>query len=83
MTVGTLRALVHRCAANLQPVEEQIKEHLKQADVLHADETGMDVMVKRLWMHVAAIAYLTHDGVHAKRGSEALDTKGRVPCSYI
>ncbi len=33
LTVGTLKMLVERCAANLQPIEDQIKEHLKQAKV--------------------------------------------------
>lgn len=79
MTVGTLKALVERCATHLQPIEEQIKEHLKQADVLHADESGMYVMGKRWWMHVAATPHLTHYGVHAKRGKEALDDIGILP----
>jgi transposase len=79
MTVGTLKALIERCATHLQPIEEQIKEHLKQADVLHADESGMYVMGKRWWMHVAATPHLTHYGVHAKRGKEALDAIGILP----
>jgi transposase len=79
MTVGTLKALVQRCATNLHPVEEQIKEHLKQAEVVHSDETGMYVMGKRLWMHVAATAHLTHYGVHTKRGSDAVEAIGILP----
>ncbi len=79
MTVGTLKALVQRCAANLQPVEEHIKEQLMQAEVLHSDETGLYALGKRFWMHVAATAHLTHYAVHAKRGSEALQAMGILP----
>ncbi|WP_172632486.1 IS66 family transposase [Dictyobacter arantiisoli] len=76
MTVGTLKALVDRCAANLQPIEVQIKDHLRQAKVMHQDETGLYVMGKRHWMHVAATAALTHYAVHPKRGAEAVDAIG-------
>jgi transposase len=76
MTVGTLQALVERCAEHLKPIEEQIKAHLSQAEVMHQDETGLHVMGKRLWMHVAATARLTHYAVHSKRGADALDAIG-------
>jgi transposase len=76
MTVGTLKALIERCALHLQPVEDQIKEHLIQAKVIHLDETGLYLMGKRFWMHVAATALLTYYAVHAKRGSKALDAIG-------
>lgn len=79
MTVGTLQALVERCAQELKPIEEQIKAHLCKAKVMHQDETGLYVMGKRLWMHVAATARLTHYAVQSKRGSEALDAIGIMP----
>src|SRR5450755_778335 len=79
MTVGTLKAQVERCAQQLEPIEEQIKEHLRKADVLHEDETGTYVMGKRLWSHVAATAHLTHYAVHPKRGSDALEAIGILP----
>jgi transposase len=79
MTVGTLQTLVERCAEHLKPIEEQIKAHLSKARVLHQDETGLYVMGKRLWMHVAATATLTHYAVHHKRGADALDAIGIMP----
>ncbi len=76
MSVGTVQALVHRCAEHLVPVEERLKEALRQAAVLHQDETGLYVTGKRHWMHVSATEQLTHYQVHAKRGKEALDEIG-------
>src|SRR6266487_252819 len=79
MTVGTLKSLMERCAQQLEPVEEEIKEHLRQSAVLHQDETGLYVMGKRMWMHVSATEMLTHYAVHPKRGSEALQAIGILP----
>lgn len=79
MTVGTLQALVQRCAANLEPIKEQIKEHLRQAEVLHEDETSMYVLGRRFWTHVASTGQVTHYAVHPKRGREALEAIGILP----
>lgn len=76
MSVGTLQGLVERCAKQLEPVEQQIKAALCQADVLHQDETGLYVAGQRHWMHVSSTEQLTHYAVHAKRGKEALDAIG-------
>jgi transposase len=76
MTVGTLKSLVERCAEQLAPVEQHIKNHLQHAEVLHQDETGLYVEGKRYWMHVSATQDLTHYAVHPKRGKEALSAIG-------
>lgn len=79
MTVGTLKNMVQRCALNLEPIEEQIKEHLRKGDVLHHDETSLSVMGKRWWGHVASTDRLTHYAVHAKRGREAVNAIDILP----
>lgn len=76
MSVGTLQGLVERCAKQLEPVEQQIKAALRQAAVLHQDETGLYVAGQRHWMHVSSTEQLTHYAVHAKRGKAALDAIG-------
>ena len=76
MSVGTLQALVERCAEQLAPVEQQIKVALSRAEVLHQDETGLYVASKRHWLHVSATEHLTHYAVHPKRGKAALDAIG-------
>src|SRR5260221_593098 len=73
---STLQTLVQRCAASLEPVEQQIKAALSHAPVLHQDETGLHVAGQRQWMHVSATERLTHYAVHPKRGKAALDAIG-------
>ena len=68
MSVGTLQALIARCAAQLAPVEQQIKAALSRAEVLHQDETGLYVAGQRQWMHGHATEHLTHYAVHPQRG---------------
>ncbi|MGB8345363.1 MAG: IS66 family transposase [Ktedonobacteraceae bacterium] len=75
LSVGTLQAMVQRCASALEPVETQLKAAL----VLHQDETGLYVAGKRHWLHVSATDQLTHYQVHAKRGQEALEAIGILP----
>ncbi len=79
MTAGTLKTLVDRCAEQLAPVEEQIKQHVQQAAVLHQDETGLYVGGHRSWLHVSATEQLTHYAVHPKRGKAALEAIGILP----
>lgn len=79
MSEGTVCELIKRCALALSPVEEQIKEALKHAEVIHQDETGLDVASKRHWMHVTCTPTLTHYQVEKSRGQAALEAIGIMP----
>src|SRR3989440_10393835 len=79
MSEGTIGALITRCAQQLAPVEQQIKEALIQAEVIHQDETGLDVGGKRHWMHVTCTPSLTHYHVDKSRGQAALEAIGILP----
>lgn len=79
MSQGTICDLITRCAAQLREVEQQIKEALKEADVIHQDETGLYVAGKRYWEHVTCTATLTHYHVDPSRGQRALETIGILP----
>lgn len=48
--------------------------------LLHADETGINIDGQRHWLHCASNASLTLFYPHAKRGSEAMDAMGILPC---
>ena len=79
MSEATVAGLIAHCATNLGPVEEQIKGALRQAEVIHQDETGMHVQNRRQWMHVTSTPRLTHYQVHTSRGHKALDAIGILP----
>jgi transposase len=76
LSEGTLGELIKRCAGVLAPVEQQIKEALQQAEVIHQDETGLHVEGKRHWMHVTCTPSLTHYHVDKSRGQAALEAIG-------
>src|SRR5579859_158588 len=79
LSEGTLASLIERCAATLQPVEEQIRQALTAVEVLHQDETGLYVNGQRQWLHVSSTDQLTHYAVHPKRGRVALEAIGILP----
>jgi transposase len=79
MSEGTVCDLIKRCALALATVEQQIKAALKQAEVIHQDETGLYVAGKRHWMHVTCTPTLTHYHVDKSRGQAALEAIGILP----
>lgn len=79
LSEGTLRQSIARSARALQPIEQQITIALRQAPVIHQDETGLYVADERIWMHVTSTSRLTHYQIHATRGTQALDANGILP----
>jgi transposase len=83
LSVGTLVNLVRMGAERLQGVEDEIKAALRQAPVLHHDETGLRVAgpngARREWTHVTCTLDLTHYARHAARGAAALEAIGILP----
>jgi transposase len=79
MSEATVGELIQRTACQLAPVEQQIKEALIEAPVIHQDETGVRVAGKGYWQHVSSTASLTHYQVDASRGQEALNAIGILP----
>jgi transposase len=60
----------------IAPSTDAVKEMLREAEVLHVDESGLRVTGKLHWLHVACTERLTSYEVHAKRGHEAMDDAG-------
>ena len=79
LSVGSLVEWVNQAATILEPVEARIKAALRQAPVLHSDETGVRQAGRLAWVHVASTKQLTHYAVHSKRGAEATVDIGILP----
>ena len=76
---GTLVRWIQQASATLAPIEAELTAALRQARVLHCDETGVRRGGRLAWVHVASTSRLTRYAVHAKRGSEATDAMGILP----
>lgn len=79
LSEGTLGTATAACFEQLAEVEEAIAERLRQSPVVHFDETGVRVEAQTQWLHTASTAEFTHYGVHAKRGTAAMDALGILP----
>lgn len=76
---GTLHRMVERAAKKVTPLVDEIRDQLLHAPVVHMDETGIDILPKRQWVHVYATATETLYACHANRGKKAMDAIGFVP----
>jgi hypothetical protein len=63
----------------IKPATAAVKEQLRQAAVIHTDESGLRVKGKSHWLHVAATEQLTDYTVHPQRGQTAMDDAGVLP----
>lgn len=75
---GTLLNWTQELHKNVEPAEQEIVQQLKQANTVHADETGIFCENRLHWVHVVATSNLTHLQMHRKRGSEAIDDIGII-----
>lgn len=56
-----------------------IKQKLQTCDLLHVDETSINIGGKRHWLHCASNALWTAYSAHARRGVEAMRDAGIIP----
>jgi transposase len=73
---GTLASAQAVAYTQLEPVEQAIAAALRQAEVVHVDETGQRVAGRTEWVHVVSTGLLTFYAHHAKRGRAAIEAIG-------
>lgn len=76
---GSLFNFNKEAYALLADFEAVAKDKLIHSKQLNADETGVNINGKRLWLHTACNAKWTHFYPHQKRGHEAMDEIGILP----
>jgi transposase len=59
--------------------EHWVKDRLVESELIHADETGINIGGKRHWLHCASNDRLTWLAPHEKRGQQAMDDIGILP----
>lgn len=74
-----LQEALQGCHEQIQSALVDIKETIKQEKLAHFDETGMRVMGKLHWLHVASTAGLTYYDVHVRRGQIGMRDIGILP----
>jgi transposase len=77
---GTCAHIAEELFRYLDPFECALKARLIGARILHADETGVRCEKTLQWVHVASTQLLTLYYIHKKRGQEAMDEAGVIPC---
>jgi len=76
---GSLYNFNHQAFTRLAGFEQASKDHLADAHVGNADETGINIDAKRHWLHCMSNEHWTHYSAHRKRGKEAMDEAGILP----
>jgi transposase len=79
ISVGSLFNFNQEAYDLLEEFDALAKQKLIQAALVHADETGINVNGKRIWLHNASNEQWTYFFPHQKRGSEAMDEVGILP----
>lgn len=74
-----LQEALQACHQQIEPAVAAIKETLKTEPVAHFDESGLRVVGKLHWLHVASTAQLTYYEVQGRRGQLGMYAIGILP----
>ena len=79
LSTGSIFNFNQEAYEQLELFDTIVKQRLADSSLMHADETGINVNGKRLWLHSASNDLWTYFYPHEKRGSEAMDAIGIIP----
>ena len=77
--VGTIYNFLDRHYEKLENFEGSIKQLLLKENVLHSDETGINIRSKLHWIYVVSSFIMTYYMLHEKRGTIAMDAMEIIP----
>ncbi len=79
VSVGSIFNFNQDAHKRLETFEDWLRSKLILSSLVHADETGINIGGKRLWLHSASNSLYTFYYPHQKRGHEAMDEMGVLP----
>ena len=79
LSPGTIFNINKEAYDRLEDFEQIAKQNLIDSTLVNADETGINVNCKNIWLHSASNEKWTLFSSHVKRGSEATDEIGILP----
>lgn len=79
LSEASVVAANQRAYEHLATFEQRVVQLLPKAPLNCCDESGLRVAKSLHWLHVVSNPGLTFYGVHAKRGTEAMDEFGILP----
>ena len=79
MSTGSIYNFLNTHYEKLEEFENRLGQSLIKEDVLHSDETGVNIKAKLHWIHVASSSIMTYYMLHQKRGRDAIDDMGIIP----
>lgn len=79
LSSGSIFNFNNEAYAALELFEQIAKQKLIDSQIINADETGININGKRVWLHTACNDLWTHFYPHEKRGFKAMDEIGILP----
>lgn len=79
VSVGSIFNFNQEAYERLEEFEKLAKQHLINVEFAHADETGINVGGKRIWLHTVSSNLWAHLYPHKHRGNEATNEIGILP----
>jgi transposase len=79
ISAGTVFNFNYDAYHKLEAFESMVKSRLIESGLCHADETGININGKRVWLHCVSNDLWSYYRPHEKRGLDAMEEMGVLP----